>query len=235
MKQFLFTILLLGTQIAWGQQTSEATAVNFVETLFTPGNHKLEILEKNIPADLREIIMNYRKAVQDSIQWYNAYSQEHKNESPLPYHKNFGITEAAYNRMNSEFPTLTMKVKTTKEFVVNKANDQIALKGSDNFTLLDEVTFDTKNKLLVIGGQQIPYKGEISDKGESGVGAWKGYDWKLEVGNMEDVKAFKPVDYTMIDLAIGKTIDDKIIVRYQTIYVDAGDPKINGSFTGFVK
>lgn len=50
MKQILFTILLLATQIAWAQQTNEATAINFAETLFTPGNHKLEILEKNIPA-----------------------------------------------------------------------------------------------------------------------------------------------------------------------------------------
>ena len=231
----ILTILLLSTQIAWSQQASEATAVNFAESLFTSGNHKLEILEKNIPADLREIIINYRKAVQDSIEWYNIYSQEHKNEVPLPYHKNFGITEADYNRMNSEFPTLKMKVKTTKEFVVNKANDQIALKGNDNFTLLDAIIFDTKNKSLAIDGQQIPYKGEIDEKDESGIGAWKGYDWKLEIGNMADVKAFKPVDYTMIDLAIGKTMDNKIIVRYQTIYVDAGDPKINGSFTGYIK
>jgi len=235
MQKMLLIILLLSTYNAYSQKGDEPSAISFAETLLTPGSHKLEILEKSIPGDLKEIIMSYRKAVQDSLQWYNAYSQQHKNEVPLPYHSNFGITEADYNRMNKEFPSLKMKVKTTKEFVINKANNQIELKGNDGFTLLDAIIFDVKNKSLLIDGKQIPYIGEVSEKDESGIGAWKGYDWKLEVGNMEDVKAFKSVDYTMIDLSLGKTTDDKIIVKYKTIYVDAGAPKINGSFTGYIK
>ncbi|MBS1688759.1 MAG: hypothetical protein JSS96_08540, partial [Bacteroidetes bacterium] len=212
MKKYLFLILMLSGLTAYCQKADEATAINFATTLLTPGSHKLEILEKNIPADLRQIITTYRKAVQDSLQWYNTYSQQHKNETPLPYHNNFGITEVEYNRMNKEFPLLKMKVKTTKEFVVNNTNDQIALKGDDDFTLLDAITIDTKNKTLVIGGEQIPYTGEVNENEESGVGTWKGYNWKLEVGSMDDVKAFKPVDYTMIDLTLGKTTDNKAVL-----------------------
>jgi len=235
-KLLLLTLSIITTTVGMCQKANETVAINYVDSLFSPGEHKLEILEKNIPADLKEIIVNYRKAIADSLQWYDVYSQQHKNEVPLPYHANFGITKADYDRMNTEFPAVKMKVKTVKGITVNKLNGQLALKGKGDFTILDEIIFDVANKSLIIGDQHIPYTGEINESEGSGIGAWNGYDWKLEVGSMADVKAFKSVDYTMIDLSIGKPqTENKIALQYKTIYVIDGDPKINGSLTAFLK
>src|SRR5690606_29376422 len=92
-------LLLFFSLHALAQDARETLAINYIDGLLRPGNHKVEILEKDIPADLRRIVLQYRQAVADNMQWFNTYSQENKGTDPLPYHENFGISADEYNRM----------------------------------------------------------------------------------------------------------------------------------------
>lgn len=228
-------MLILVSAQAIAQDVKEAVAIDYINGLLSQGNHKLEILEKDISPDLKQIVLRYRKAVSDSMEWYQNYSQENKNQNPLPYHVNFGISQAEYERMNREFPLQKMKIKSSRTLTVNKAEDKINFKGDGDFTIFNTVAIDTKNKTMIVDDQLIPYAGEFTEGETSGFGSWKGYRWKLESGNMDDIKAFKQTDYNLIDITIGKTLEtNKIVVQYKTISVESGTPRINGSLTGYL-
>lgn len=235
MKKCIYLFLLSLLPLAGFAQSKENIAINYVNSLLPTGNHKLEILEKDIPKDLMEIILRYRKAIDDSIDWYNAYSQEHKSETPLPYNQNFGISSAEYERMNSEFSSLKMKVKTSRQLVISRKDSVIDFKGDGTFTIFNTVSIDIKKDKVFVDDQDIPYAGEVSDNGITGMEPWKGYKWKLETGNMADIKAFKQADYSLIDISIGKTLTtNETVIQYKMIYVDAGEPRINGSVIGYL-
>jgi len=220
---------------AVAQDTKEAVAINYIDGLLTQGIHKLEILEKNISPDLKQIVLRYRKAISDSMDWYQRYSQENKDQNPLPYHINFGISQAEYDRMNKEFPIQKMKVKSSRAITINKTDEKLNFKGDGDFTIFNTVVVDTKNKTILVDDQLIPYVGEFAEGESSGFGPWKGYRWKLETGSMDDIKAFKQTDYNLIDITIGKTLEtNKIVVQYKTISVEGGTPRINGSLTGYL-
>lgn len=229
---FIACLLSLAT---FGQAPKEVTAVGFLNNTLTNGTHKFTILEKDIPADLRKIALRYRQAVSDSMQWFHEYSQLYADQSPLPYHKNFGISEAEYDRMNNEFPRLKMKTKDVKTLEVNKTDGYIGFKGDGVFTIFDAVVIDVNNDKMLIDEQAVPYSGEVSEDESSGFGAWKGYKWRAESGSMDDVKAFKDTDYSLIEISVGKTLQsNKTVIVYKTIYVEGGEPRINGSVTGYL-
>lgn len=229
----LSTCLLLVTTYA--QTPGNELAIKYLDTLLVAGNHKVEVLGKDIPDHLRQLAYKYRQSINDNMSWYKKYSQEHASEEPLPYHKNFGISNEEYDEMNSEFASVDMKVKSVKSLKIDKTGDRIQFDGDDNFTIFDAVVIDLKNNTVLIDEEQIPFAGEIHATESEGGITWSGYKWMLEEGSMDAVKAFKPVDYTMIELRIGKTTQtNKIVILYKTIYVEEGNPVLNGSLTAYI-
>ncbi len=237
MKKSLY---LLGTSMlllvnSYSQTPDSTFAIKYLDEMLSAGPHKVELLEKDVSDDLRNIILKYRESISGNMDWYSKYSQEHAGKDPLPYHKNFGITSQEYDNMNIEFASSRMKVKAVKSLNVNKTGEKIEFSGDNNFTIFDAVVVDLENNVLIVDERRIPYSGKVNENGLAGEHVWSGHRWLLEVGSMEDVKAFKPVDYTMIDLSIGRTAtSDKVIVIFKAIYVEEGKPVLNGSVTAYL-
>jgi hypothetical protein len=232
---YLSIVFLLMSAPAFCQKADEKDAIAYVKQLITSGRHSFEVLEKDIPADLREILVRYRTNLGSNREWYVAYEKEHANEKPIPYHAKFGITEAEYARINNDIPTLKTKTKSIEALSVSHARDSIRFEGEGNFTIFDAVIFDLKNNDLHVDWQLIPYVGEITETLKTSLaGDWKGHQWKLEVGDLQKAIDTRG-DYSFLELSFGKTTDGKTVLRFKAISVEEGAMIVNATVSGFLR
>lgn len=228
----ILLFLTLFSSYTFGQTAKEKAAMNFVEKALPVGEHKFEALTKDVPEDLLEVIEVYKGNVSSHLEWYNEYLEKNKFKKPLPYHKNFGISEANYNRINNEYPNLPMKVRGVANLKINQSGDSLTFKGEGTFTMLDGLVIDTKKAVMTINEQPIPFIGEVTTL--DGIGAVQGYKWKF-VHNSELDALKNRQDYSLLEMNIAKAENGKTTIIFSNVYIEAGIPMINGTITGYIE
>lgn len=211
----------------------EDEAIAEISNWLPAGQYDFQVLEKDVPADLREIIKKYQKSISDNRVWFQSYKELHATAAVLPYHKNFGISATEYDRFNKEYPKLKTKVKTTKALTLENNGDKISFKGADGFTFFDGITFDKKMNKMLVDTLVSKYKGQISEGDSSSFGAFSGYKWQYEKGNYDAVKALKSPDYITIELTISKT-NNKMLMILKVLSIENLITKINSTISGYI-
>lgn len=215
------------------QVVYEDEAITEISNWLPAGQYDFQVLEKDVPADLKEIIKKYQQSLTNNRVWFQSYKEQHPTATILPYHKNFGISAAEYERFNKEYPKLKTKVKTTKTLTLENNGDKITFKGSDGFNFFDGIGFDKKKSKMLVDTLVSKYKGQISEGDSSSFGAYSGYKWQYEKGNYEAVKALKSPDYITIELTISKT-NNKMLMILKVLSIENLITKINSTVSGYI-
>jgi len=222
-------------QFAFAQTSAVAnsTAMDFAEKLITPGEHKFEALTLDVPEDLAAITETYKNVIGQQREWFEEYRKKNKDKKVLPYHKNFQITKAEYDRMVTEYPKLKMKVRGVADLVITKNDSLLSFKGKGTFIMLDGLVLNTKSNEVIINEQVIPLKGESTEI--DGIGKVKGYTWKFEYSTAEHALK-ESSDYSMLQLDICTKEDDgSTVLAFGNTYIELGIVMINGSIKGYLK
>lgn len=214
----------------------EAVAIRALQNILSTGNYNFEVMDLDIPADLKSIMIRFQQGIVSHREWYMKYAQENRNKVPLPYHENFGISKEEYEKYHAESSLMNrVKMVQRQPLVVTNKNGFITMRGNGQFNLFDSLKFNLKNYTLSNSGQRFEYLGEINAEQSSPFGAWRGYRWKIEIGKLEDVLAGKKVDYSLIEINIGTTnAGGTIVLRHKSMLVEAGKPKVNADIFGFL-
>lgn len=236
MKNFFLSVAFLFTVLpVFSQKVTEKEAITYVKQLITNGKHSYEVLEKEIPADLREILVRYRNSLAENRDWYAKYQKDHGDQTPLPYDEKFGVTSDEYVRINRDLPNLKTKTKSIENIIVTNTSDSIKFAGDGPFTIFDAVAFDVKKSILYIDWQQIPYSGEVSETAQSSLaGEWKGHMWRLETGTMQNAVDTRG-DYGLFEISFGKTTDGKTVMRFKAISIEEGATMVNATVSGYLR
>ncbi len=236
MKKIVFIVIcIFVAQLASAQKSAVAnsTAMDFAEKLIAPGERKFEALTKDVPEDLADIAETYKNVIAQQKDWFEEYRKKNKDKAVLPYHKNFQITKAEYDRLVTEFPKLKMKVRGVADLVITQNDSLLSFKGKGNFIMLDGLVLNTKSNEVIINEQVIPLKGECTEI--DGIGKVKGYTWKFEYGTAEHAMK-ESSDYSMLQLDICTKDDDgSTVLAFANTYIELGIVMINGSIKGYLK
>lgn len=238
MKKIIYTIILLSilyTNKSFSQSVIyEDDAIAEIAKWLPAGQYDFQVLEKDVPPTLKEIIKKYQKSISDNPVWYQSYKEQHATTEVLPYHKNFGITETEYRRFNTEYPKLKTRIRTSKAVSVENTDQKIAFKGADDFKFLDGVVFDKKKNKMLVDTLITKYQGNVLESDTATLGAYNGYKWKYEKGNYEAVKALKSPDYACIELTVSKTPANKTLFILKVMTIENLITKINSTISGYM-
>jgi|GEM_PF-1171860 len=238
MKKILYVaiaILTFCSNKSFSQQVIyEDDAIAEIGKWLPAGQYDFQVLEKDVSPALKEIIKKYQKSLSDNPVWYQSYKEQHPTLAILPYHKNFGITQAEYQRFNTEYPKLKTRVRTAKAVSIDNTDQKIAFKGADDFKFLDGVVFDKKKNKMLVDTLITKYQGNVTESDTATLGAYNGYKWKYEKGNYDAVKALKSPDYTCVELTVSKTPANKTLFILKVMTIENLITKINSTISGYM-
>ncbi len=228
-------LLLQTTQSQAQYMVYEDEAVNNVYSWYSSGDYRFQALGKDVPSDLRSIISKYRTAITKEKVWYDKYKEEHKDVSPLPYDKKFGITEQEYDRLNNEYPQLQTKVISEKKVTVTKSDGLIRFKGEDDFKFLDIVLVNKNiNKVLIDSMMATKFIGQVYED-SSEFGSYSGYKWEYKRGNMNAVKALRSSNYYSVEVTMAKTVpDNKTLIIVKVLLIERMVTRFRNTIWGYL-
>lgn len=228
-------LLLSTTQSKAQYMVYEDEAVNNVYSWYTDGNYEFQVLGKNVPQDLKDIITKYRKAVTKGKVWFDKYKEDNKGVSPLPYDKKFGITEQEYDRLNNEYPNLPASVVSEKDIIVTKNNGYIRFKGDGDFKFLDLIYIDKNaGRLLIDSMSTTKFEGQVYED-SSALGSYSGYKWKYERGDLKAVKALQSSNYYSVEVIMAKTVpDNKTLVIVKVLLIERMVTRFRNEISGYL-
>lgn len=232
----VLSFLLLSTTQSQAQyMVYEDEAVNNVYSWYSDGNYKFQVLGKNVPQDLKEIIAKYRTAVTKEKVWFDKYKEDNKNVSPLPYDSKFGVTEKEYDRINNEYPHLETKIISEKNVTVSKSDGLINFKGENDFKFLDIVSINNNiNKLLIDSMMATKFVGQVYED-SSEFGSYSGYKWEYTRGNMDAVKALRSSNYYSVEVTMAKTVpDNKTLVIVKVLLIERMVTRFRNTIWGYL-
>ena len=214
----------------------EDEAVNNVFDWFSAGDHQFQVLGKDVPPDLANIAMRYRKAVTKEKIWFAKYKEDNKDVSPLPYHPKFGITDKEYDRLNNEYPNLGTKVTDTKKVTVIIEGNTIRFKGEPGFAFLDLIEINKDlNKVLIDSMTNTQFIGQVYED-SAAIGNYSGYKWKYERGNLGAVKELRSSNYYSVEVTLAKSVpDNKTLIIIKVLLIERMVTRFDNTISGYLE
>ena len=181
---------------------------------FPLGTIDVQVLAIGIPDGPAQIAERVQKAIQERPEWFQEYSRQYiaKGE-PLPYHRNFGVSEAEYEQYLKvpEQIQLVPDFKATIQVDADPENgDRILLNGGAQLADLHDVTIDYLHMAV-----QTPL-GECLD-GTFGTGpAWRNlgpyeaWRWSAETGDALGERA----TFKTMSMALVRLLERKVGLMY---------------------
>ncbi len=235
-SKYLIPVLLFISIISQAQTgKDEKAAMKFADKVLTTGMHHFSVLDIDASDDYKALLLRFQKAVSENKDWFINYTKEHAKEKSLPYDKRLGLSESEYQQMTKLIlDKQKFKVVKKVELEIIKRDGMIQFKGEYPFVFFDKIVFNLNSPKLFIGEQTIPYYMSIDSKTNSSIGEWKGYGWKWEEGSAEN--AFdQHLNYSLVQISVGKTLDGKILLGTKFIYIEAGQQKVSSDILGFLE
>jgi hypothetical protein len=151
---------------------------------YVPQNGIIEgnLMELRSPKQLQEIQDKFQQAMSKNREWFTEYAYNAEPGKPLPYHPNFGITQAEYQKL----------IELSSQLVLNKVG-KVKLKIQK--TPQGDLVISCENRKFPLHGLELDNKGtrfktpygyletvsQINQNNEkSPTGTWKGIQWKKE-------------------------------------------------------
>lgn len=243
MKNILITILFItgffriqGFAQPAGADTIRQAAIHFADSVFHRATFLYERVEPDLPADIQAILIRFNNAMVANQQWFLDFKNSHPDQ-PLPYNQRFGITAEEYRRLqNLEKTPPQLVAVDTQKVTVSREAGYIRFKSDGDIHLLDYLQMDLKQRIVVYGGDTIPFAGRSATTANSFYGEWQGYTWRLEKADAGSTIATSRVTARVVEINLGLTTPDKKVflrVKYQEM--QAGNTTANLELVGYVR
>ena len=129
-----------------------------------------------------EISARFNEAITESPEWFQSYLADNANIKPLPYHKNFGISEDEYKQMLKSFDSKHLeKIQDVSVLVARTPDGLLRIECPELGKSFPGITVDTKSGKLTTPIMEV----EKPDAKNSGLasdgnpfGDWTGVSWK---------------------------------------------------------
>lgn len=149
-----------------------------------------------------ELMEKVKQGVQKNYDWFVDYSKEHTDVKPLPYHVNFGVTEAEYKEMLSGMKNIEQTSSGTESVTILKEGNKITFKNSGKLKILEAVSFDLTTNTVKLGNSVLQFdtNTDVTSDDNALKSKWKGFNWKLEEPNDLDPGQFKDLENLTVKL-----------------------------------
>lgn len=211
MKEIIFTISLFIICVSTFAQDIE------IKSCFKDGQTEVQILDSIVqPERLTELSMKFMTSVQDNYKWFLKYQEKHP-EKPMPFHKNFGITEAEYKEIQQLSGKTILKSSSTVlvNFIVT--DSIIAFEAPEELAILNFISIDINkseikfNDYLLTEAKNV----EVHSTDNAFESPWKGKKWEftypenIESVNFSDLENLSVKIY---QITIGQLKSDGSVV-----------------------
>lgn len=177
-----------------------ATPADILSFLPRPGVHPARELQVSAPPEDAGLAQRIAAAVQRNPSWLKAYVAEHANrEGALPYHPNFGVSEAEYARMLSMVGRMALQEVGRVNLSVSRSTDgSLTLSSSGRAARLNGIAIHPEKDVVETPFGRLTHRVAINQEDpNSPTGRWKGVQWsndgqqgaarvKLALGRRED-------------------------------------------------
>lgn len=179
-----------------GQRSKESPTPENIETfrdlqqIFAPRSVDVEILGMKPPEEYVRLQTAFTKSIQKNQAWMLEYVKANAAGGPLPYHENFGITRAEYEKLHKLIKQLKLVPVAKGRLRFSRvSDDQIQIDGIDGLHEFDGTVIDFKQELVITRWGKVPHE-RIAHVGEdSAIGAWDGARCHLSTGSPESGNA----------------------------------------------
>ncbi len=141
-------------------------AFGFFDSVFARPTCQFIKLEPGLPVGMDTIILRFNNAVAANRQWFNAYKDKYAaSGQQLPYDPHFGITYKEYRRiLQLASAPIRLAPSDTQTVTVLREAGLVHFRSAGENHLLDYLLVDPVHRLLMYGGDTIPFAG-FSDPG----------------------------------------------------------------------
>jgi hypothetical protein len=234
MKNLIIILLLLAGTGLRAQREKEA--MSFADSLFHAPSFGFAVAEFDFPADVRDILLRFNKAISANREWFTAFSSHLAPGQSLPYDEKFGITRGEYERIKSiDKVHPTLKVTDTQRVTILRQDGKISFKGDGEGRILSHLEFDTEKNALLFAGDTIPFSAGANTATAMAYGLFNSYTWRLQRADLS--KGFQADQLTarVIEIELGlHTSDNKPLLRIQYQDMDHGTTRANLDLAGFI-
>jgi hypothetical protein len=221
-----------------GVDPSRDAAFRFADSVFGRPGFVFETVEPDIPAEMQPILARMYNAISANSEWFAEYRKKYAGSgAPLPYDEHFGITPEQYRKVqHMELQPPQMAVADSQKVSVSKDQGIIQFKSEGSVHVLDFLFIDLQHRLLMYGGDTIPYRGRVDDDHTNPYGPWRGYVWRLERTDVNaTLAAGKPTARVIeVDLGLPQK-PGKAYIRIEYQDMNAGVTTSNLELVGYVR
>ncbi len=181
---FIAALSICGGILAQNAPQSQEPQVSPGIADYVPkASFKASIMKLTFDKSAHDISKRFNEAIASSPEWFQAYMASNAGVKPLPYHRNFGISEDEYNAMLKSFESRKLEPVQEVQVLVGRAPDGALridcpeLGRAFAGILVDLKTGKLSTPLLVIDAPDASKSyGETADGNP--FGNWKGVTWK---------------------------------------------------------
>lgn len=148
-----------------------------------PGVHPARELQVAAPAEDAALAQRIAAAVQRNSAWFQAYVAEHsKRGGALPYHPNFGVSDAEYARMLSMARRMILQEVSRVDLSVGTSGDgSLTLSSTGGAARLNGIAIHPEKDVVETPFGRLTHRVAINqDDANSPTGRWKGVQWSNE-------------------------------------------------------
>lgn len=194
--------------------------------LFLPNTRlHAQIMSARAAAEIQLLKLKMEEAVLSNPRWFSEYSRAHENKRPLPYHKNFGISEQEYRDLLQSAEN-SVKLEPEDEIIIEfaKQTDGTYKIDTDRPDFpLNNIVIDLERDMITTEYEVLEEKTQIDQTNpDSPTGQWSGVQWKY-------VNVKETFDATVVKLALGRQKDNGNYIVYYDVKVMTPDIKKNYS------
>jgi hypothetical protein len=202
---------------------SQINSVRDLQQIFAPREVDVEILGMDPPEEFSRLQSAFTESIEKNQRWFLEYAKANAAGGPLPYHENFGITKAEYER----FLKLMIELKLVpiakgRLRFSRKSDDQILIEGVDGLHEFNETVIDFKQEHVATRWGTVPLDRPTHAGEGSALGRWDGFSGDLTTGVPEDGTASR------VSIKIGRQVATSLSVFCLSVrVVENGEKTVN--------
>jgi hypothetical protein len=156
---------------------------NDVNALLKEGTTEVQIMDSIVQTP-REMELSYRmqQAVEKNKDWYQEWATHYRQLRVLPYHPNFGMSEAEYKELMDMKLNKNVVPSSTQNISVSNANGLIQFNSKGKIPYLDNLKINTKENTVSMDNFTLHFTDTIFVANENHAlkSMWKGYVWRYD-------------------------------------------------------
>jgi len=211
--------------------SSAQTTVNWQKThdkWFETGECEASIFQLRPNKEAAELKVKIRNSIKSKGTWFKEYTADKDMSKDLPYHANFGITEAEYKAYlaQKDMSEFGFRGRAKLEVINDSLNTKTNFKSVGHITGINYVTVDHAKNELFINSNKSPdallkFDGIVEDKSKNNLyksafwgGSWKytsedfgkgdGIYYQIDMINLTES------DYIFITIIVQQSVEGKL-------------------------